>query len=148
MTLHFRNLSIDPDTPVSEWPTEALQTALERGDLDDWRRIGRELSRDPWGRTARQLEEVLTHSRPYGVAEIMESLLDRARGDAEAAERAQVADEVRRAVAGSGLSNAEFASYIGTSSSRLSTYLNGKVIPSATLMVRMRRVADRQRKAA
>jgi DNA-binding transcriptional regulator YiaG len=144
MVLAFRNLTIKPDAPVSEWPTEAVQTALERGDLADWHRIVVEIGADPWGRTARQVEEVLSHSRPYGVAEAMETALSRARERAEASERATVADEIRKAVKRSGLSRAEFASQIGTSASRLSTYASGKVIPSATLMVRIRHVADRQ----
>lgn len=42
------------------------------------------------------------------------------------------------------LSRAQFASQIGTSASRLSTYVNGKVTPSAALLVRMRRVAERR----
>jgi hypothetical protein len=143
MALAFRNLNISPDAPVAHWPTEAVQTALERGDLDDWRRIAAELRRDPWGRTARQVEEVLSHSRPYGVADLMEAVLERARRRAETEEREAVAAEARRAVARSGLTNAEFARRIGTSASRLSTYLSGKVTPSAALMVRMQRVADR-----
>jgi hypothetical protein len=89
-------VEITPDAPVSSWPTEGVQAALERGDLEHWRRIVAEVNRDPWGRTARQLEEVLSHSRP---------------------------------------------SRIGTSPSRLSTYATGKATPSASLMVRMRRVA-------
>ena len=143
MPLAFRNLTITPDAPVAEWPTEAVQTALDRGDLRDWRRIGAELRRDPWGRTARQVEEVLSHSRPYGAAELMEALLEQSRRRAEDDEREVVAAEVRSAVARSGLSKAEFAARIGTSASRLSTYLNGKVTPSAALMVRARRLADR-----
>ncbi|WP_220139016.1 XRE family transcriptional regulator [Nocardia sp. GTS18] len=146
--VQFRNLNISPDAPVSEWPTEAVQTALERGDLRDRRRIGAELRRDPWGRIARRLEEVLSHSRPYGVAELMEGLLERARERAEADERREVADEVRRAVADSGLTSAEFAASVGTSGSRLSTYMSGKVVPSSTMMVRIRRVADRHRSVA
>jgi transcriptional regulator with XRE-family HTH domain len=39
------------------------------------------------------------------------------------------------------LFRAEFASQIGTSTSRLSTYATGKVTPSAALMLRMSRVA-------
>lgn len=42
----------------------------------------------------------------------------------------------------SGLSRAEFASRVGTSASRLSTYVSGRVTPSAALLLRMRRVAD------
>jgi DNA-binding transcriptional regulator YiaG len=142
MPLAFRNLTITPDAPVSEWPTEAVQAALERGDLADWHRIVAAIQADPWGRTARQLEEVLSHSRPYGVTEAMETALSRARQRAEANERAAVAAEIREAVERSGLSQAEFASRIGTSASRLSTYVSGKVTPSAMLMLRIRRVAE------
>ncbi len=144
MALAFRNLTITPDAPVSRWPTEAVQAALERGDLADWHRIVTELRADPWGKTARQVEEVLSHSRPYGVADAMETVLNRARERAEAEEGATVAAEIQEAVQRSGLTRREFASRIGTSASRLSTYLSGKVVPSATLMVRIRRVADRQ----
>lgn len=144
MALAFRNLTITPDAPVSEWPTEAVQAALERGDLADWHRIAAEIGADPWGRTARQVEEVLSHSRPYGVAEAMETVLSRARERAEACERAAVAAEIRGAVRRSGLTRAEFASRIGTSASRLSTYASGKVTPSATLMLRIRHLASRQ----
>jgi DNA-binding transcriptional regulator YiaG len=144
MALAFRNLSITPDAPVSQWPTEAVQTALERGDLADWHQIVVEMQVDPWGRTARQVEEVLSHSRPYGVAGLMEAVLSRARERAEAEERAAIAAEIRQAVERSGLGRAEFASRIGTSASRLSTYAAGKVIPSATLMLRIRRVATQE----
>lgn len=143
MALGFRNLTITPDAPVSQWPTEAVQAALERGDLADWHRIVVAIGADPWGKTARQVEEVLSHSRPYGVAEAMEMALSRARQRAEASERAAVAADIREAVRRSGLKRAEFASQIGTSASRLSTYASGKVTPSATLMLRIRQVADR-----
>lgn len=144
MPLAFRNLTITPDAPVSEWPTEAVQAALERGDLADWHRIVAAVQADPWGRTARQLEEVLSHSRPYGITEAMQTVLSRVRRRAEESERAAVAAEIREAVERSGLSQAEFASRIGTSASRLSTYASGKVTPSATLMLRIRRVAERR----
>jgi DNA-binding transcriptional regulator YiaG len=141
MTLSFRNLTISPNSPVTQWPTEAVQTALERGDLADWHRIVVEIRADPWGKTARQVEEVLSHSRPYGVAEAMEAALSRARERAESSERGAVAADIRDAVKRSGMSRAEFASRIGTSPSRLSTYESGKVTPSASLMLRIRRVA-------
>lgn len=143
MPLSFRNLTITPEAPVSSWPTEAVQTALERGDLQDWQRIVAEIKHDPWGRTARQVEEVLTHARPYGVAEAMETVLLRSRARTESRERAEVASEIERAIARSGLSRSEFASRIGTSTSRLSTYVTGRVTPSAALMVRIRHLAGR-----
>jgi DNA-binding transcriptional regulator YiaG len=142
MPLAFRNLTITPDAPVSEWPTEAVQTALERGDLADWQRIVTEMKREPWGQTARQVEEVLSFSRPYGIAEAMEATLTRIRERTEASERAEVAAEIQQAITRSGLTRREFAARIGTSYSRLSTYASGKVMPSAALMVRIRRLAE------
>jgi len=137
MPLAFRNLTITPADPVIDWPTEAVQAALERGDLYHWQLLTVEINKDPWGPTARQVEEVLTHSRPYGVADIMELVIARARARAEQRERDEVAAEVRQAIARSGLTSAEFATRVGTSASRLSTYATGKVAPSATLMVRI-----------
>ena len=139
-SLAFRNVDASPDDPVSEWPLEAIQTALERGGLSHWRRLADAVRAQPWGPVARRIEEVLTYSRPYGVAEAMERAISHARQEAEAAERRAVAAEVDRLVRDSGLSRAEFASRIGTSASRLSTYVTGKVTPSAALLLRMRRI--------
>ncbi|MGI9002061.1 MAG: helix-turn-helix domain-containing protein [Pseudonocardia sp.] len=138
MTLTFRNLDLSPDDPVADWPTEAVLTALERGGLSHWRRLAAAIRGDPWGPVARRVEEALTVSRPYGVAELMEDAIIAARARAERTERDTVAAEIAEMVAASGLTRAEFARRIGTSASRLSTYLTGTVTPSAALMVRMR----------
>jgi predicted XRE-type DNA-binding protein len=50
--------------------------------------------------------------------------------------RAEVARRLREAVAASGMSQQSFATLLGTSQPRLSSYLTGKVAPSATLLVR------------
>jgi len=141
--LAFRNVDVSPANPVSEWPLEAVQAALERGGLEHWRRLAREIEAEPWGRVARQVEEVLAYSRPYGVAEAFDRVIARARQAAEESERAAVAAEVSELVEASGLSRAEFASRVGTSGSRLSTYVTGRVTPSAALLVRMRRASRR-----
>jgi len=139
--LAFRNVESSPRDPVDSWPVEAIQTGLERGGLSDWRRLGAAVRADPWGPVARTVEEVLTHSRPFGVAEAMERVIARARRAAEEDERRAVAEEVRRVIERSGMSRAEFASRVGTSASRLSTYATGKVVPSAALMLRMERAS-------
>lgn len=139
--LSFRNVDASPDDPVSEWPHEAIQTALERGGLSHWRRLAEAIRAEPWGPVARRVEEVLGYSRPYGVAEAMERVIGQAREEAERSEREAVAAEIGTLVRESNLSRAEFASRIGTSTSRLSTYVTGKVTPSAALMMRMRRTA-------
>jgi DNA-binding transcriptional regulator YiaG len=138
--LTFRNVDASPDDPVSDWPLEAIQTALERGGLSHWRRLADAVRAQPWGPVARGIEEVLTYSRPYGVAEGMEGVISDARQKMVAAERAAVATEVAELVESSGLSRAEFAARVGTSTSRLSTYVTGKVTPSAALMLRMNRL--------
>jgi DNA-binding transcriptional regulator YiaG len=137
MALQFRNVDVDPSSPVSEWPYEALVTALERGVLSDWRRIAAEIDSRPWGRVARRAEAYLSYERPYGVAPLMDDVIARARRRREAEEKSRVASMVREAVERSGLSRTEFAAAIGTSASRLSTYCSGKVTPSAGMLLRI-----------
>ena len=67
-------------------------------------------------------------------------VLERARAAADAEDRAQVAARVRAAITRSGLTAAAFATAAGTSASRLSTYANGKVVPSAALLLRIERI--------
>jgi len=145
MTVKFRNLEVSPDQPVCEWPGEAVLAAIERGSLSDWRRVVREMRREPWGGTARRVEQALQVSQAYGIAPALERALGRARGSARDSERQRVAANVRRLVADSGLSQAEFAQRIGTSASRLSTYMQGRVVPSAALLIRMQDLVARLR---
>lgn len=139
--LRFRNVDADPTDPVATWPTEGVMAALERGGLSDWQRLAAAVHADPWGPVARRLEDALRATQPYGVAVLMERALQRARAAAEAGERAEVARRLRSLWLASGLERTGFAERIGTSPSRLSTYLSGKVTPSAALVVRMERVA-------
>lgn len=143
MSLAFRNLDVSPDDPVQDWPTEAVLTALERGGLSHWRRLVAAIRADPWGPVARRVEEALEVSRPYGVAPLFDDAIAAAREQAERDERAAVAAEIAALLGESGLTRSQFASAIGTSASRLSTYLSGKVTPLAALLVRMRRMVER-----
>jgi len=139
--LRFRNVNASPEDPVESWPFEGILTAVERGTLPDWRRLAAAIRADPWGPVAQQVLEAVRLSRPYGTAELLEGVVDQARKLAADSERRDVASEVRKLVGRSGLPKQEFAERIGTSRSRLSTYMSGKVVPSAALVVRMRRVA-------
>lgn len=145
MALSFRNLDASPAEPVESWPAEGVRAALERGQLPEWRRLREVIDAEPWGRTAQLVEETLAHARPYGVAELFELIIERARERAAESERQAVAGELRELVAASGLTQAELASRIGTSASRFSTYVNGSVTPAATLMVRARSAAANSR---
>jgi DNA-binding transcriptional regulator YiaG len=139
--LKFRNVDASPEDPVETWPFEGILTAVERGTLPDWVRLATAIRADPWGTVAQQVLEAIHLSHPYGTAELLEEVVARARQQALDSERKDVASEVRELVGKSGLPKQDFAERIGTSRSRLSTYMSGKVVPSATLMVRMRRVA-------
>jgi hypothetical protein len=143
--LAFRNVDADPSDPVESWPYEALVTALERGLIHDWARINGAIKNDPWGPVARDVEAYLGYADPEaGVSALMRELIARARRNAEMAERQAVALEVQSLLHASGLSRTAFATAIGSSTSRLSTYVNAHVTPSAALLLRMRRVAARQ----
>lgn len=134
-----------PDTyqPLEFWPTVAIRSAMEDGDIATWKRIAAALKRDPYGRTARQVEEILESARPYGISKALSEVLDRARTVLEANERAEVAHHVKLLMDRSGLGQQEFASRIGVVSQDLTAYLDGDVSPSASLMIRMRRLSDR-----
>ena len=141
--LRFRNITASPDDPVETWPFEGILAAIERGTLPDWRRLAHAIEADPWGPLAQQVSEAIQMPSPYGTAELLAGVVVRARERAAESERAEVASQVREMVERSGMSRRDFAERIGTSRSRLSTYMSGKVVPSAALMVRMRRAERR-----
>jgi len=142
MALRFRNIDVDPSDPVERWGFEGLLAAIDRGDLNDWRRVVAAVRRDPWGDVARHLVDVFKVAQDVGVVAALRRALAEVRRDAEQAEKTLVVEQVRASITASGLSQREFAQRIGTSASRLSTYRNGSVTPSATLMVRMEAVAS------
>lgn len=138
----FRNVNVSPDAPVEQWPYEALVSTIERGTIGDWVLLVRAVDTQPWGIVAREIEDYLSYESPYGVGPLLERALARSRARAEVDERAHVAAEVAQLIEFSGLTLTQFATCIGTSHSRLSTYRSGSVMPSAALMVRMRRAAE------
>jgi DNA-binding transcriptional regulator YiaG len=138
--LKFRNITASVDGPVDTWPLEGILAAVERGTLPDCRRLAAVIRPDPWGSVAQQVLEAVEMSRPYGTSELLTAVIEHARREAADAERDEVASEIRDLVTRSGLSQQDFALRLDTSRPRLSTYMSGKVTPSASLMPRMRRV--------
>ena len=137
----------DIDQPVEFWPTSAIRSAMQGGDIETWKRIAAALKRDPYGRTARQVEEILEGARPYGISKALWEVLERARIHLDANERAEVARHVRLLIERSGLNEQEFSARIGVPPEILATYLDGSNSPSASLMIRIRRLSDRFAKA-
>lgn len=135
--------SAGDERPVEFWPTAAIRAALETDDLAVWQRIVAAIKRDPFGRTARQVEEVLETARPYGVSKALAEVLTRTREHLEANEREEVARHIRALLEHSGLGRQEFASRIGVPAEDFAAFLSGKTSPSASLMVRMKRLSER-----
>ena len=141
MSVAFRNVSVSPQDPVADWPFEALAETLERGIINDWRPVLGEIRAHPWGRVARRVEHWIELSSDDRAAVFFGLCVAEARERAERAERAEVARRVREAIARSGLTAAEFAREVGTSASRLSTYASGRVMPSASMLLRIEHTA-------
>lgn len=142
-TLRFRNVDVDPTDPVDTWPDEAIETALDRGSLSDWRRLAEAIRSDPWGSLARTVENVAGWDEHYGVDPLMLRLVARARRNVDGAARARYADVIRAARQRTGLSLRAFARLAGTSPSRLSDYENARTAPTTDVLGRIERVAQR-----
>lgn len=137
--LQFRNINATPDDPVAMWGTEGILIALERGTLRHWRKVA-EVAVDARSVVSEQLEEALVLcSRPAAVIWVRERVRLLRATDEE-----RVAHRLRLLILQSGLTQTEFARRIGTSHSRLSTYLSAKVSPNATVLIRAEDVVRAQ----
>jgi len=131
---------IDPRrrAPMPRTPDD-LVLIFERRGADAWRRILANIAANPWGPTATRLAGLARAADLVTPAQAIERCERVYRERSGGLERAEVAREIRRLVAVSGCSQREFARYVGTSAPRLSTYVNGLVTPSATMMLRIGR---------
>ncbi len=143
MSVRFRNVDASPADDVRSWPYEALVAVVDRGLVADWKPVLDEIRRSPWGSVARRVERYLSYRERDGIGVLFALAIEHARTRTDESDRADVAAQIRAAVERSGLTNAQFAELVGTSASRLSTYLSGKVTPSAALLLRMERAASR-----
>ncbi|HVK27815.1 MAG TPA: helix-turn-helix transcriptional regulator [Nocardioides sp.] len=137
------------DGPVPRVETEEdLLEVFRSGDVPLWRRLVLATLAEPWaGRTDAHLSMLDPDLRPGEFAGVR-ALAQMARRIAEEDERRAVADHIRTTIASTGLTQREFATLVGTSPSRLSTYVTGNVTPSAAMLLRINRMAKRARAAA
>mgnify|MGYP001160722995 CR=1 FL=1 len=141
MTVRFRNVDVDAASPVEEWPAEAIETALDRGSLSDWRCLAEAIRKDPWGSVARTVHTISSWGEHYGVDGLMSTVIRRAREDADLGGRRSYAAEIRSWRQQTGMTLRQFARAAGTSASRVSDYENAKVAPTTDVLARLRRVA-------
>ena len=135
-----------PRTPTIRSADELLDL-IRHGNARRWRAALLPLIESPWGPYGEHVVKLSKDARLDVIAEILEECRKVYRHRQEQRERDAIAREIRRLVAISGLTQRQFAARIGTSPSRLSTYVNGRVIPSAAMLLRIRRVAHNQRRS-
>ena len=127
--------------------TEQLMDLVHHGNARRWRAALLPLIDSPWGPYGQHILELTKDAGLVVITEVLEECRKVYRHRQEQRERDAIAREIRRLVAISGLTQRQFAAQIGTSPSRLSTYVNGRVIPSAAMLLRIRRVAHAQRQS-
>lgn len=136
---------VDPRAPGRALRTvDEAVACIDHGTITDWRAQLAIIAANPWLPYPTHLSSLLhTGNRPVH-AQAVATATTHYRHASERHERTMVAREIRRLVAISGLSQREFAARVGTSASRLSTYANGKVTPSAAMMLRIQRATRKQ----
>ena len=144
MTLTFRNVDAALTDAVQTWPYEALVESMERGLIGDWTPILDELRREPWGTVARKVQRWASMASEEPATAFFSLAIEHLRQRTEEAERAEVVRRVRDSIEQSGVTAAQFALLVGTSASRMSTYANGRVTPSAAMFLRIERAGTQQ----
>lgn len=134
MKVEFRNLTATPDDPVEQWGGgEGILTAIDRGSREESHRIVRAVARDPFGEVSVNLDAAPGLAEDRGVVTALPRNLTSAR---DSAARAVVVARLKAALAEFGGPANDFARLLGTSASRMSTYLSGIVVSSAAFLVK------------
>ncbi|QIK63500.1 helix-turn-helix transcriptional regulator [Leucobacter viscericola] len=139
--LKFRNLNVTPEDSIEDWGVEGLLIAIERGSVDDWRRVAQAAHSAGSGSELRQeLNEALDIAEGGGRGVIVSYI-----GMVEESSAERVQRRIRNAFGMAEMTITEFAKRCGTSRSRMSAYLSGKTEPLATMLEKMEQVARNRR---
>lgn len=125
----------------STWTPETIATAIDQGGLESWRSILTTIGDDPWSPVAQHLIKAILEATDKGARVALREALLSVRRRVEHDEQQEVAVRVSDYIASTGITQRAFAARIGTSPSRLSTYANGSVTPSAAMMLRIAKVS-------
>ncbi|UMG93613.1 helix-turn-helix transcriptional regulator [Nocardioides sp. TF02-7] len=119
---------------------EEFVDIAERGTVVEWRHHLSMVVAGPWSPYSYRLVELARELGPH-LERVVADVIELCRELSKERERELVAKEIRSLVALSGVTQREFAEWLGTSPSRLSTYVSGAVTPSAALLLRMKRTS-------
>ena len=140
VALLLEGVDLDLSLPVIRTEAELLGV-IDHGSVLEWRHHFAMIAASPWSPYPGHLAKLAQQAARPEVAAVVDRFTDVCRDHHKEREREQVAGEVRRLVAVSGATQRRFAHWVGTSPSRLSTYISGTVTPSASLMLRMERTS-------
>lgn len=121
---------------------DELRSLVADGNVAQWRLQLSAIASGPWGPHGERLIAFADEADLPAVRMHVEQTIRYYKKRHEKAEKEAVAREIQRLVRLSGVTQRDFAKYIGTSASRLSTYANGVVTPSAAMLLRIRRTAE------
>lgn len=71
--MRHRHLDVDPSTPPAELGSAALDDLLDRGGLDDWAPLLREIRRAPFGDVADRVLSLVAQHAMYGTSVLWRS---------------------------------------------------------------------------
>lgn len=128
---------------VADLPRDVagLRALVDDRGLPEWRRALAPVALNPWGPEVGLLGSLARAADLTAAVAAVEWCTQVFRARFEEAERREVAREICRLIELSGCSQRDFAHHVGTSASRMSTYANGLVTPSAAMMLRFGRSA-------
>jgi len=115
--MRHRALDYPADVRVSDLGLAALDELLDRGDLDDWAPVVREIRSKPWGDVARRVEQLLRHRTDDGTRALWDGFVRDARGGPSARPIGQALRELRERA---GLTQAEVADRLGATQPEIS----------------------------
>ncbi|HWJ11942.1 MAG TPA: helix-turn-helix transcriptional regulator [Nocardioides sp.] len=99
------------------------------------------IAEDPWSDETDAALGVVDQVDCADLARAFARVVKEARESVQLSEREVIARSIRALIAESGLTQRAFARRVGTSPSRISSYVQGSVTPSAAMMLRIRRTA-------
>lgn len=74
-----RHLDVPPGTPMEDLPLAAIHDLLDRGDLDDWRPLLRQIERAPDGQLAGAVARLIDAYPMYGTSPLFRAWIERCR---------------------------------------------------------------------
>jgi hypothetical protein len=138
--LVFKGIDLTWTAPLISTVDEFL-AMTDESSIVEWRHHLAMVAASPWSPyTHRLIELAKAADRPHSVT-TLEACVERCREQYREREREIVAVEITRLVALSGATQRDFAAWVGTSASRLATYMSGDVTPSAAMLLRITRAA-------